>query len=121
MNNKAILSIIAAIVLVGAGWIWWHAPERGMRPAQNVMPSAATSAAVQQIATQILSPDPEDSAKGLSVAESNSETAQKIRQQIGMMLNAGLTPEGVVSHLKMIGLIPGDPGLPPGHPAIGSN
>ncbi len=122
MNNykKIIIGFIIVLAVLVVVWSEMNAPVRQVRPVQNAQPEGADfSGQVDEIGHMIVCPDSACAAKGVRVAHSECETSTMLRGQIGMMLQRGLTKEGVMAHLRMIGLLPGDPGLPEGHPPMG--
>jgi len=120
MYKKIIISTIIGLVVLVVVWSEYHSPARQVRPVQgDQQPASDFSGVVDEIGHMIICPDPECTAKGVEVAHSNCETSTMLRNQMGMMLQNGLTKDGVIAHLRMLGLIPGDPGLPEGHPSMG--
>jgi len=124
MNYKYIIGFIVLISVIGAVWIWDQSPDRLMRPAHEVQPQQAVSASeadLMDIFRQVICPEPECKTNGENLAICDCETAREVKSQISAMLAQGLTKTGVLSHLKLMGLVPGDPGLPAGHPPIGGS
>jgi len=123
MNYKYIIGLIALIAAIGAVWTWQQSPDRQMRPAQPIQQQqqmATTSEAdLAEVYGMVICPEPECTQNGESLAICDCETSLQIKGQIKTMMAQGLTKEGVLSHLKLMGMVPGDPGLPPGHPPIG--
>jgi len=120
MNKKFIIGFIIALIVLIIIWSEMNAPVRQARPVQNAKTQAeGENSLVDEIGHSIICPDSACTAQGITIAHSNCETATMLRSQIAMMLQRGLTREGVNAHLRMLGLLPGDPGLPEGHPPMG--
>ncbi len=121
MYKKIVIFTVLGLIALVVVWSEMNAPVRQVRPVQNAEPQGADfSGVVDEIGHLIACPDSACMAQGIMVAHSPCETSTLMRSQIGLMLQRGLTKEGVISHLRMIGLIPGDPGMPDGHPPIGA-
>jgi hypothetical protein len=121
MYKKIIIITIIALVGLVVIWSEMNAPVKLARPVQNAQPQVADFGnVVDEIGHMILCPDSACAAQGVMVAHSECETSTLFRAQIATMLQNGLTKEGVLAHLRMSGLIPGDPGMPEGHPPMGA-
>jgi len=119
MNKKLIVGLILLIAAVGAGWIWLKSPGRTMRPAPvEHVHGAVSETALATLFAQVVCPEPDCAAKGKTLAKDTCPTSVEVQSQIRNMMAQGLTAEGVMSHLRMMGMVPGDPGLPQGHPPI---
>ncbi|MBM3328433.1 MAG: hypothetical protein FJY67_03035 [Calditrichaeota bacterium] len=122
MNKKAIIGILIAIVAVGFGWTIYHNPARKAQvmPVPGQSTSKASADAVMAIAAKLHCPDSCCVGKEITVAESKCASSADIRESIRMMLDAGLSQDGVVMHLAMMGVeVPGGSvAMPPGHPPM---
>jgi hypothetical protein len=120
LNSKTIIAIIIAIVAVMLIWTYIHSPERQLRPAAAMQsPPPEVESGLQAVFSQVICPLPECKANDETLTQCDCETAIELKKQIEMMLSKGLTAQGVLAHLKMMGLVEGDPGLPEGHPPLG--